>query len=463
MATATIDPRRVQTLNDLEPRGDRRYVLYWMQHTQRAERNEALEFAVARANDFGVPLLVAFGLTEDYPDGSLRHFRFMLEGLVETARAIRRRKFAFVLRSGSPPDVARDLAGDAVEVVTDRGYLRHHRRWRADVAGSIGVRMTQVECDLIVPVETASDDREYAARTIRRQINEAADDFLVERRTRPVDRDWSGIDVPSGEPFDDDADVDDLLGRMNIDRAVDAVDWIRGGTSAAKSRLKAFVDDDLTGYDDARGDVNEPKVSLMSPYLHLGMISPVEVATAVRDARSRRTDDTDSYLEELLVRRELTHNFVHYTPDDYDRFNCLPNWAAETLEDHKDDERPHIYTAEQLEDAETDDDVWNAAMTEMKHRGYLHNQLRMYWGKRVIAWTNTPRYAFETLLHLNNKYFLDGRDANSYANVAWCFGLHDRAFGERDVYGKVRYLSRGGLDRKFDTAAYVRSIDGRYR
>ena len=457
MASTQIDERRVQVLNDTDPKPDRAHVLYWMQHSQRSEHNDALEYAVQRANDHGVPLLVAFGLTEDYPDANERHFRFMLEGLQQTAQAISRRNIGFTLRFGSPPDVCRELATDAVEVVTDRGYLRHHRQWRENVASGIDVRLTQIEADLVVPVETASNKREYAARTIRSDIEEVVDDFLRPLATTAVNEHFSGD--AGGESLDD---LDAILGEMNIDRSVQPVDWIRGGTNAAKARLNEFLEKDLTGYDDARQDVCAAQVSFLSPYLHLGMISPVEVALRVREARQRRTDDIDSYLEELLVRRELTHNFCFYSRDDYDQFGCLPDWASETLESHKDDSREKVYTAEEIENAETEDAVWNAAMMEVKHRGYLHNQLRMYWGKKFLEYTNTPAYAYRTLLDLNNKYFLDGRDANSYANVGWIFGLHDRAHQERSIYGKVRYLSRDGLNRKFDVETYVRQIKDRY-
>ncbi|WP_149495078.1 deoxyribodipyrimidine photo-lyase [Roseiconus lacunae] len=454
MATKLIDERRIKVLNDRSPDDTNAYVLYWMQHSQRAERNEALEFAIGRANEHGAPLCVGFGLTEDYPEGSLRHFQFMLEGLAETAEAIQRRNACFVLRLGSPDQVAIDLAKEAIEVVTDRGYLRHHRQWRESVAKEIAVRLTQVECDLIVPVETASTKREYAARTIRSKIEELSDEFLHQLRTTPVDRECQC--GPHGESLDD---IDRLLKQMKIDRSVDSLDWIVGGTSAARKRLKHFIEDRLTGYERERSDPLAAHVSTLSPYLHFGMISPVDVAIAVRDARQRRTSDIDSYLEELIVRRELAHNFTHYARADYDQFSCLPDWAIETLQDHRDDERPTIYTADELEHSQTDDEIWNAAMTEVREHGYLHNQLRMYWGKRFLEWTNTPEYAYRTLLSLNNKYFLDGRDANSFANVGWVFGLHDRAFGERPIFGKVRYLSKDGIEKKFDSEAYVAQLD----
>ena len=165
----------------------------------------------------------------------------------------------------------------------------------------------------------------------------------------------------------------------------------------------------------------------------------------------------EAFLEGLIVRRELAHNYVWYEPE-YDSFRALPDWAQKTLDEHRDDARTRVYTASELEAAKTHDVYWNAAMVELRETGYLHNRMRMYWGKRILDWTNTPEYAFRVTLDLNNRYFLDGRDPNSYANVGWLFGLHDQAFAEREVIGKVRPMTRSGLERKIDTDAYVRYV-----
>ena len=191
--------------------------------------------------------------------------------------------------------------------------------------------------------------------------------------------------------------------------------------------------------------------------MHFGQISPVEIALKINRAKSGSKSDKEAFLEELIVRRELAINFVYFEPD-YDSYSCLPQWAKTTLQEHKNDKRPYIYTRKQLENSETHDDAWNAAMTEMRQTGYMHNYMRMYWGKKILEWTNTPRYGYATILHLNNKYFLDGRDPNSYANVAWVFGLHDRPWKERSVFGKVRYMNLKGLQRKFDIDAYINNV-----
>jgi deoxyribodipyrimidine photo-lyase len=191
--------------------------------------------------------------------------------------------------------------------------------------------------------------------------------------------------------------------------------------------------------------------------LHFGQISPIYIALQARRAAAH-DEDRASYLEELVVRRELAHNFVHYT-EGYDRYTGLPGWARATLDDHRDDERPRTYTAAQLDAAETHDSYWNAATREMKHSGYLHNHMRMYWGKKILEWSPAPENAYRVALELNNRYFLDGRDPASYANVGWIFGLHDRPWPGRAVYGTVRSMSAGGLERKADMSAYVERVD----
>ncbi|TWU46821.1 deoxyribodipyrimidine photo-lyase [Rubripirellula reticaptiva] len=455
MASSIIQDDRIKRLNDKDC-VEGAYTLYWMQQAQRSECNHALEFAVQRANENKSGLLVAFGLTEDYPDANHRHYRFMLEGLANVANALNRRSIAFVVRNGKVPDLVSDLARDACELICDRGYLRHQVEWREIIANEAPCAVWQVESDVIVPVEIASDKREYAARTIRTQINETAKGFFTDLSTTSLEKDSTRLSV-NGLDL---TKIDDVLLQLSVDDSVRPVDDFKGGTSQAKAKLKTFLSRSLGSYDDPIS-VLDPAVSFLSPYLHFGQISPLAIAIEVQQKMGVSTDAKDAFLEELLVRRELAINFVHYEKE-YDSLKCLPSWAADTLDKHESDKRNHHYSATELENAETHDPAWNAAMIEMKHRGYLHNHLRMYWGKKIIQWTNTTAHAYRTALDLNNKYFLDGRDANSYANVAWLFGLHDRAHQERPIFGKVRYMSADGLRRKIDVDTYVSQIENEF-
>lgn len=454
MATQLIQDERIKKLNDKPPR-DGKYVLYWMQQSQRAQFNHALEYAIRTANDRGDRLLVAFGLMDDYPEANLRHYRFMLEGLQDVAQELEQRGIPFVLQRGAPADVAVELAQDASVVVCDRGYLRHQRAWRKQVAEETDCEVWQVEADVVVPIEIASDKAEYAARTIRPKLKKHREKFLVELKTNPLKKDSLNLGV-AGEDL---SDLDALLSRMKLDTSVAALTkFFRGGTSRAKSILRKFRDKRLTDYDENRNQPQTNYVSHMSKYLHFGQISPVDVALTIFDARNHPEADRDSFLEELLCRRELAMNFVYYNPN-YDSYNCIPDWAQKTLDEHKDDPREHVYSQKELEAAETHDPYWNACMKEMRYTGYMHNYMRMYWGKKILEWTNTPQTAHRFALAINNKYFLDGRDANSFTGVAWVFGVHDRPWKERPIFGKIRYMAASGLERKCDIDAYVEKVD----
>ncbi|MFW6132839.1 MAG: deoxyribodipyrimidine photo-lyase [Planctomycetota bacterium] len=448
-----IHPERIQTLAPAPVRRSGRYVLYWMQASQRAEGNAALEYAARRSDEIKLPVVACFALTDAYPDANQRHYAFMLDGLVDTAETLRRRGIRFVLRRGDPPDMAAELARDAALVVCDAGYLRHQRRWRRRLARAARWRVEQVEANVVVPVAVVSDKREYAARTLRPRHRRHWDRFLAPTAQQGPRRDSTGMHI-NGLPADE---PDALLGELDIDRSVRRTERFRGGTRRARGLLGAFIRDKLARYADAQSDPSLGIASGMSPYLHFGQISPVEVACAVRDADAPEAAK-DAYLEQLLVRRELAFNFVHHTPG-YDRWAALPGWARATLEAHRSDPRGAVYTFAQLEAGRTHDTYWNAAMREMTVTGAMHNTMRMYWGKKIIEWTRSPRTAFRWMRTLNNRYFLDGRDPASYANVAWCFGLHDRPWAERDVLGTVRYMSAGGLERKYDIDAYVRRCE----
>ena len=448
---------RISVMNDREVRKGR-YVLYWMQQSQRAEYNDALNIAIREANRAGLPLVVAFGLTDAYPEANLRHFRFMLEGLQDVEATLRQRGIGMVVRLGNPAEVALNLGHDAALIVCDAGYMRHQREWRDKVAREADCRVLQVESDAVVPVAVVSDKAEYAARTIRPRINRHLERYLVLPRS-PGLKHRANLRIPGLSL----ANIGPILRRLNIDRVVPPVDrFFKGGTRQAKKRLRRFIQHHLAHYNDHRNQPQTDDISHMSPYLHFGQISPVYLALKIQEAREGQGIDRAAYLEELIVRRELALNFVWFTPD-YDRYACLPDWARKTLAEHAADARLHCYEREVLEAGKTHDPYWNAAMLEMRHTGFMHNYMRMYWGKKILEWSASPEEAFVTALYLNNKYFLDGRDPNSYAGVAWIFGKHDRAWFERPIFGKIRYMAASGLERKCDIRGYVAKVEARIR
>jgi deoxyribodipyrimidine photo-lyase len=454
-----IHPARVRVLADHPPLQNAAYVLYWMQQSQRTRFNHALEYAIARANELDLPLLVCFGLMDDYPEANARHYFFMLQGLADGAANLLSRNIRFVVRRGSPPAVALHYARRAALVVTDRGYLRHQRQWRADVAAACdadGRGVVQVESDAVVPVGVASNKREFAARTIRPKIHRHRAEFLTPLAATKARKPSLAINVTGDINVTDPAAA---LATLKVDRTVPPVpQFFTGGENAARKTLADFCRRRLAGYAEGRNEPADDHTSHMAAHLHFGQISPIELALKVLAATAPKAD-ADSYVEELIVRRELAINFCEYA-DDYDSYDTLPGWAKQTLKDHAADPRPHLYTPAELEAADTVDPYWNAAQTEMNVTGFMHNYMRMYWGKRILEWTRSPREAYETTLRLNNKLFLCGRDPNAYANVGWIYGLHDRPWGPaRKIFGTVRYMNAAGLDRKFDMDAYVRRVD----
>ncbi|MBN1350927.1 deoxyribodipyrimidine photo-lyase [candidate division KSB1 bacterium] len=446
-----IQKERIKDLNE-KPVRNRAYILYWMQQAQRTEYNHALEHAINLADQRQKPLIVFFGITDNFPEANERHYYFMLQGLRDIQCALAERKIKLVVRKISPELGAIELSRNADLVVADRGYLKIQRAWRKHVADRIDCRLVQVESDVIVPVEIASLKEEYAAATLRPKIHRKLQQYLVPLAEKTPA--FSSLRLTQASfPIES---IDDVLAQLEIDKSVARTTFFTGGTAAAKTCLDSFIARKLAHYGNLRNDPSKAYVSDMSPYLHFGQISPLYIALKVAEIQN---DSTDDYLEELIVRRELSMNFCHYN-ENYDRFDCLPEWAKRTLHEHRKDARQTIYTTEEFENAATHDPYWNAAQKEMVLTGKMHGYMRMYWGKKILEWTRAPEEAYQIALYLNNKYELDGRDPNGFTGVAWCFGKHDRAWFERPIFGKVRYMNANGLRRKFDADAYVRRIEG---
>jgi deoxyribodipyrimidine photo-lyase len=446
-----IQAERIQALN-AQAIKKRAYVLYWMQSSQRTEYNHALEYAVVKANELHQYLVVFFGITDHFPEGNERHYTFMLEGLREVKRSLAKRGIGLVIQHTSPEQGIVQLAKNASLVVVDRGYLKIQRAWRNEAAKRMDCSLVQIESDVIVPIEETSLKEEYTAATIRPKIHKQLDHFLrplqkVDTLIDSLSLDFDSLDIDDGEK---------ALSRLHIDRSVKKVSCYRGGTGEANKHLQVFLKEKLNNFDKLRNDPTVDFLSHLSPYLHFGQISPLAIALKIAKTES---PSKEAYLEELIVRRELSRNFVFYN-EQYDSFaGAIPQWAQKTLQAHEQDKRPYLYTSEELETAQTHDVYWNAAQNEMLFTGKMHGYMRMYWGKKIIEWSETPDMAFRTALYLNNKYELDGRDPNGFAGVAWCFGKHDRPWGEREIFGNVRYMNAGGLKRKFDADEYVRQMN----
>jgi len=438
---------RIHRLNE-KTSGRGEFVLYWMQASQRTDENHALEFAKQEAKILGVPLVVLFIIVVDYPSANLRSFSFMLDGLREVKYRLEDSGIRFVILKGNPTDILPSVSENCAEIITDVGYLKHQIAWRKKLASAVKCSVLAVETNVVVPVETASIKEEYSAATFRRKVMELVPEFV---------NDFSPVEFKSSSlriEFEGSLNPEEFS-LADMDQSVPEVIDFRGGQEAAKATLQRFIAIKIDRFEEDRNDPNCDCLSQMSPFLHFGQISPSWIARKVFESHS---PGTDAYIEELIVRRELSMNFVFYNPY-YDSFKSLPSWAQKTLNDHRNDRRDPVYSLSRLERGETDDPYWNAAQSEMVINGKMHGYMRMYWGKKLLEWNSDPQTAIRVAIHLNDKYEIDGRDPNGYAGILWCFGKHDRAWPERPIFGKVRYMNSNGLKRKFDADAYVRKIN----
>ena len=459
-----IQKERIKPLNDEKVQNEEK-IFYWMQASQRVNYNHALEFAIERANKLNKSLSVFFVLTTDFPEANLRHYQFMLEGLVEIREKLAKRNIKFTVFLGDPVKIVTKIAKKSALIVTDRDYLKATRKWRKNIAENISCPLVQVESNLIVPVEKASDKEEYAAYTIRKKINKKLDYYLKELEKRELKHPSLNKEFNFTEKLADkniteyfkNNNLAKLRQKLDINKNIKAVSHYQGGEEQAKDYLYDFIANKLDKYHELSNDPTKDYLSHLSPYLHFGQISPLLIALEVKEKYSPGQEE---FLDQLIIRRELSFNFVYYNKDyDNNLKAILPDWAYTTLEEHKNDLREYIYSKEEFEKAATHDKYWNAAQKEMKITGKMHGYMRMYWAKKILEWTPSPQKAFEIALYLNNKYSLDGRDPNSFAGIAWCFGKHDRAWKERKVFGKTRYMNANGLNRKFAADLYVQQVD----
>lgn len=446
-----IAKERIKTLNERNI-ADQPYVVYWMQSAQRAECNHALEYSVQQANALYKPLIVYFGITQDFPEANERHYRFMLEGLRETKAELSKRKIKMVIRKISPETGALEFSSVAAMMIVDRGYLRIEKSWRDFLAYNAACPVVQVETNVLVPTETASSKEEYSAATFRPKINRMLNTFALPLEEQGVSLHSINLHLPYEES--DIEDIDAALNRFQVDRSVKPVTGFTGGTSQARMHLNDFILNKLKKYPKLKNDPGLDYSSNLSPYLHFGQIAPLYIYQRLEEFPEVSRSE---FIEELVIRRELSINFAQYN-DRYDTYDSLPAWAKETLDKHRRDHRPYQYSLNDMEEARTHDLYWNTAQTEMILTGKMNGYMRMYWGKKILEWMTTPEEAYQAAVRLNNKYNLDGRDPNGFAGVAWCFGKHDRPWIEREIFGTVRYMNAKGLDRKFNMMRYVEKV-----
>ncbi len=428
--------------------GEGSCVVYWMQRSQRALDNPALETAVKAANLLGRPCVAFFAPVPFYPHANQRHYRFLNQGIPAIAGELKKRDIGFVLRRYPDHHLLKfcDEVRPAL-VVGDENPLRETEAWRKKAAQQLRAPFWTVDSDVIVPSKLLTKEQ-YGAYTARPVIRRLLPEFLKPVGNTRAKTPWKALTKFSSLKAET-----DITEGWKLDRSVAPVNTFIGGTDEALKRLKAFVKSGLAKYPGDRNKPERDSTSHLSPYLHFGHIGPHTVALAIQNAKAPAAAK-EAFLEQLIVRRELAINFVRFNPD-YDNFESGADWAHKSLAEHAADPRK-IYTERQMENAHTHDPLWNAAQQQMALTGFMHNYMRMYWAKKILEWSKTPAQAYRTAVYLNDKYELDGRDPNGYAGIAWAIvGKHDRPWFERPVFGKIRYMSFNSTSKKFDSKRYI--------
>jgi deoxyribodipyrimidine photo-lyase len=436
------DPRIRSVSEGEEKRGP---VVYWMSRDQRVRDNWALVYAQRLSISKRQPLLVLFCLVDEFLGAQKRHYDFMMEGLRGVGRELSRRGMGFRLVGGNPADKVPEMISefDVSILISDFSPLRIKRKWVQEISTCVDIPLFEVDAHNIVPCWTASQKAEYGAYTIRPKLRRLLVEYLVKiPRTRRHPHPWEE---------DEDLDWERFEG-SNAPR------WIAPGENEALRSAREFIARGLRKYPGERNDPSLGGQSNLSPYLHFGQLSAQRLALEVLNSKVPEPS-REAFLEELIVRRELSDNFCYYN-ENYDSTKGFPEWARRTLDDHLADKREYTYSLEEFEEARTHDELWNAAQLEMVKRGKMHGYMRMYWAKKLLEWSETPEVALGTGIYLNDRYELDGRDPNGYVGMAWSIGgVHDRAWRERPVFGKIRFMNRNGCERKFDVQAYIDKVN----
>jgi deoxyribodipyrimidine photo-lyase len=454
---ALADDPRITIRRDGSPDPKGRCVVYWMQRAQRGVDNHAVDIAVQIANLLELPLVIYFAAIANFPQANLRHYAFLNQGLPDIEQDLRQRNITFLIRR-SPHESHEQLLADvrAAFLIGDENPMRMPEQWRKQLASRISIPFWTVDADVIIPSKLI-EKAQYGAYTIRPRLYRLFPDYLHPYENPHANHEWK-----RPRSFQSDSVHEDITRDWkDLDRSVAPVEVWQGGTHTALKRLHSFTTKLLATYDDKRNHPETDGTSCLSPYLHFGHIGPLTIALAVEAAAKadrKLQPARDSYFNELIVWRELAINFVRYTPN-YDSPACAEAWAKQTIAEHARDEREHIYTLHQLESAQTHDSLWNAGQLQMVRHGWMHNYIRMYWAKKILEWTPDIATAMKYCIQLNDKYFLDGRDPNGYAGIAWALlGKFDRAWSERPIFGKIRYMSHASTGKKFDSKRYIEQM-----
>jgi len=443
---------RIKKINNKTENNQGEYVFYWVINGLRINYNFALKFAIEKANQFKKPLLVFFGLRDGYYWSTLRHYQFLKEGLIELLESLKKLNIAFIVKKIDSDDDILSYAKKAVIFISDEVYLNGTKKRQEDLADKINAPFYLVENNSYYPVNTLLNKKANFSRQIRDKVfnllNLVKKDFYLKKIK---------VNCLNFFPNFEKGDIEKEFAKLNLDKKIYFKKFI-GGEKEAEKFLREFIEKKLPFYNKFHSYPEKDCTSNLSSFLHFGNISPVKVVDEVLKKYSLKDENVYSFFNELLVWRELAFNFVYFNKN-YFNFNSIPFWAKKTLDDHKNDKRDYLYSFDDLEQGKTHDNYWNACQKEMVYLGKMAGYMRMYWVKKVIEWTNDWKKAYSWLVKMNNKYELDGRDPNGYLGISWSFGNFDRPWKERKIFGKVRYMSSTGLERKFDIKKYVEKVN----
>lgn len=492
---------RIRSANDKPVNENGEYIVYWMIACRRFNYNSSLEFAAKLAIEHKVPLLVIEEISTSHRFANDRIATFMIQGMVENVSVFKDNNIRYIpwveTPLSGPIGLLKEISKRAKIVVSDDFPTYYPSRAINAASKSIPVKMYAGDSNGVIPMSwtesahtTAHGFRRWIHANFSRcpetwpkqnPIPKGADLMMSDKLFKSVMKDCS-VKLP---PFEwlwrcsEGGSVGKkALSAIDIDHSVGPVRMAQGGRNTAMRKLAHFLTDRLERYHLDRNNVENPAVSGLSPWLHFGHVSSIEIVERILNQNDWSPDNIDpsrkgsregwwglsagveSFLDQIITWRELGFNNAYHNKN-HNKFESIPEWAKKTLAEHSDDERV-LYTYEQIENAETHDEIWNAAQIQLTQTGIIHNYLRMLWGKRILEWASTPEQAANWMIELNDKYALDGRDPNSYTGIFWVLGRHDRAWGpERAIFGKIRYMSSERTRKKMNLKPYLQQYRSR--
>ncbi|NNF05889.1 MAG: deoxyribodipyrimidine photolyase [Candidatus Eisenbacteria bacterium] len=482
MIKPTFSELRINQANQQPLQDKGKYVLYWMIANRRLQSNFSLDRAVAWCHELKLPLLIFEPLRIGYDWASDRHHQFVVDGMVEKQQELEGSEVAYFpyleQNPGEGKGLLEHLAKQAAIVITDEYPCFFLPRMVSAAAKALTVRLETVDSNGMFPLR--SMDRVFlTAYALRRWQQQNFRDFYELPKVNPLrklpaaPKSLVSSLVKKNAAWKPLNQKNRTVSNLDIDHSVPVSADLPGGSGEGTRRLKEFAKKKLDDYAEKGNRPMDAATSGLSPYLHFGHVgshsvfraiaaaedwSPDKLGTETKGKRSGwwgTSESAEGFFNQLITWRELGFNQTFHRSD-YDQFDSLPGWAIETLSQHKEDPRTHLYELKDFEEANTHDELWNAAQNQLRLDGIIHNYLRMLWGKKILEWTPSPEAALEIMLELNNKYALDGRDPNSYSGIFWVLGRYDRPWGpERPVYGKIRYMSSDNTARKLPVKEYV--------